>query len=112
MTKRATTPSSGNVFADLGLAGAADLNLKAELAIKLREIMRRRGLSQTAAARITGVSQPDLSRLLRGRLRDLSVERLLRALGSLETEIDISVRFNGEPVGEPIHLQVIPAAAA
>ena len=111
MAKRVNNESSGNIFADIGLLDAEELNLKAELVIKLGEIMRKRGLNQTATAEITGISQPDLSRLLRGHLRDVSAERLLRALTRLEMEIDISVRHHGEPVGEPIHLQPLRVLA-
>ncbi|MFL6751380.1 MAG: helix-turn-helix domain-containing protein [Sphingomicrobium sp.] len=109
MAKQKITESSGNVFADLGLADAKELDLKAELVLVLASIMGQRGLNQTAAALLTGISQPDLSRLLRGHLRDMSVDRLIRALTHLETEVDISFRHRGKPVGETIHLEAIPA---
>jgi predicted XRE-type DNA-binding protein len=111
MAKRGIAVSSGNVFADIGLSGADELNLKAELVIKLGELMRKRGLNQTATAEVTGISQPDLSRLLRGYLRDVSADRLIRALTHMETEIDISFRHHGELVGEPIHLRAMPVMA-
>ncbi|MEO7680456.1 MAG: XRE family transcriptional regulator, partial [Sphingomonas sp.] len=52
---------SGNVFADLGLADPATHKLKAELVRKLDSILKSRDLSQSAAARLIGVGQPDLS---------------------------------------------------
>lgn len=100
--------SSGNVFADIGLADADELDLKAGLVMKLADVMRKDGLTQTAAAARTGISQPDLSRALRGHLRDMSVDRLMRALTHLETEIDISFTHQGQPVGEPLHLHPVP----
>jgi predicted XRE-type DNA-binding protein len=96
--------SSGNVFADLGFADAAGHQVKAELARKLAGIIAERGLTQSAASRVVGVSQPDLSRLLNGRFRDVSVERLLRMLQRLDCEVEISVQHAGRPVGEAIHL--------
>ena len=36
--------------------------------------MAQRSLVQTAAAKVAGVSQPDMSRLLKGHFRDVSVE--------------------------------------
>jgi predicted XRE-type DNA-binding protein len=51
------------------------------------------------------VSQPDISRLLGGRFRDVSVERLLRMLQRLDCGVDIIVRHSGHEVGEAIHLQ-------
>ena len=59
---------SGNVFADLDLPDAeADL-LKAELVTRIDAIVRQRGITQTEAARILGLSQPDVSRAAQGRL--------------------------------------------
>lgn len=66
MAKIKVTPSSGNVFADLGLDGAEELNVKAELALKVGAVIRKRGINQTTASQLTGISQPDISRLLRG----------------------------------------------
>lgn len=106
MARVKATESSGNVFADLGLPDAEELDLKAELALRLAEVMKLLDLNQTQAAELTGISQPDLSRFLRGRLQDVSAERLIRALIHLSTDIDISFRHGGEPVGETIHLTV------
>ena len=104
MAEEKITAGSGNVFADLGLPDAEEHLLKAGLVMKLDQVIRARGLNQTAAAKLTGVSQPDLSRLLRGRFRDMSADRLIRALTRLDTEVQISVTRQGKPVGEPIHL--------
>lgn len=101
------TKSSGNVFADLGMANAEEHLLKAGLVSKLADVMRARGLNQTATAKQTGISQPDLSRILHGRFRDISVERLMRALTRLDTDVEITVRSRGEKVGEPIHLHAV-----
>ena len=106
MAKRRITESSGNVFADLGFADAEELDLKAELALRLGDVMRILDLTQTEAAGLTGISQPDLSRVLRGHLRDVSAERLLKAITHLSTEVDISFRHGGQAVGETIHLTV------
>lgn len=106
MAKRRITESSGNVFADLGFADAEELDLKAELALRLGDVMHMLKLTQVEAADLTGISQPDLSRVLRGHLRDVSVERLLRAITHLSTDVDISFRHEGQAVGETIHLSV------
>lgn len=96
--------SSGNVFADLGVANPEEHKLKAELVHKLAEVMKARGLNQTATAKRAGISQPDLSKILRGRFRDVSVARLMRALTLLDSEIEIVVRNEGREIGEKILL--------
>ena len=103
------TESSGNVFADLGIANPEEHLLKAGLVSKLAEVIRALDLTQTAAADLTGISQPDLSRLLRGRFRDISADRLIRALIRLGSEVEIEVSRGGERVGEVIHLEAVAA---
>ena len=75
--------SSGNVFADLGRPDAEAHLLKAELVTRIDKIIRQRGLKQVEAAKLLGLSQPDVSRLLRGNFREYSMERLLRLLTAL-----------------------------
>ncbi|MDN5752908.1 MAG: helix-turn-helix domain-containing protein [Nitrosospira sp.] len=53
-------------------------------------------MTQTAAAKHLGLSQPDVSRLLKGHFRDMSVERLLRLLTRLGCEVDIVIREQGK----------------
>ncbi len=83
---------SGNVFADLGLPDAEEHLLKAQLVSRIDGIIRRRKLTQTKAAELLGLSQPDISRLLRGHFRDFSLERLLRLLLALDRDIEIVIR--------------------
>jgi len=92
MGKRDYVESSGNVFADLGLPNPEEMLAKAELAIKIAEILRRRRLTQVQAAAVLGVDQPKVSALIRGRLSGFSVERLLRFLLRLGTDISITIK--------------------
>lgn len=84
--------SSGNVFADLGFADADAHLLKAELVTRIDRIIRERGLKQVEAAKLLGLGQPDVSRLLRGNFREFSMERLLRLLTVLGRDVDIVIR--------------------
>ena len=88
----AIKPGSGNVFADLGLADADAHVVKAELVTRIDAIVRQRGITQAEAGRLLGLSQPDVSRLLRGDFREYSLERLLRLLTGLGRDIDIVIR--------------------
>ena len=83
---------SGNVFANLGRPDAEAHLLKAELVARIDQIIRERRLTQAHAAELLGISQPDVSRLLRGNFRDYSVERLLRLLTSLVRDVEITIR--------------------
>ena len=83
---------SGNVFADLDVPDADAHLLKAELVSRIDSIVRQRGITQIEAARILGLSQPDVSRLLRGDFRQYSLERLFRLLTALGRDIDIVIR--------------------
>ena len=86
------TPSSGNVFEDLGLPHAAEELAKVELAFEISRIIEERGLTQVEAAEIMGVDQPKVSTLVRYRLDGFSMERLYRFLNSLGRDVEIIVR--------------------
>jgi predicted XRE-type DNA-binding protein len=88
------TPSSGNVFADLGLPDADELLAKADLVHAIQQLVRGKKLSQRAAATMLGVAQPDLSKLFRGRLEGFSIERLVRMLNALDQDVRIVVQPN------------------
>jgi len=83
--------SSGNVFGDLGLPNAEGHLLKAHLVRKIMIIMQERDLTQAQLAGILGLTQPDVSNMLRGRFDRVSVERLLRHLVTLGQDVEIVV---------------------
>ena len=83
---------SGNVFADIDVPDADAHLLKAELVSSIDTIVRQRRITQIEAARMLGLSQPDVSRLLRGDFRQYSLERLFRLLTALGRDIDIVIR--------------------
>ena len=84
--------SRGNVFEDLGLANSEELLAKAELARQVYLIIKKRGLTQTAAANLLGVKQPDVSLLMRGRLSRFSTDRLIQMLNVLDRDVEIVVK--------------------
>jgi predicted XRE-type DNA-binding protein len=94
MTKRKMEAhvSSGNVFADLGLPDSEERMLKAGIVIELRRLIEERELTQVKAAKLVGVSQPDLSHLLRGDFEDYSAERLMKMLTAFEQDIEIIMK--------------------
>ena len=90
--KRDHIVGSGNVFADLGLPRAEEALAKAELAQKISAIIERRRLTQAQAAEILEVDQPKISALKRGRLSGFSLERLVRFLILLGSDVEIVVK--------------------
>lgn len=93
-------PSSGNVFADLGLADAGEHMIKAGLVVKIGRTMTQRKLSQAAAAQLMGIDQPKVSAMLSGQFRGYSVERLMRFLVALGHDVEIVVKARRRGVGE------------
>jgi len=94
MTKRKieAQESSGNVFADLGLPDSEDRLLKAGIVAELHRLIKERELTQVKAAKLVGISQPDLSHLLRGDFDDYSAERLMKMLTAFEQDIEIIMK--------------------
>jgi predicted XRE-type DNA-binding protein len=84
--------SSSNVFADLGLPDAAELQTKARLCAALNQIVERRRLSQSAVAAALGINQPKVSALLNYKLEGFSVERLMHFLVALGHDVEILVK--------------------
>jgi predicted XRE-type DNA-binding protein len=96
MKKRvAATRGSTNVFADLGYANSEEMLAKAKLVSRISDLIKQRRLTQSAAAALLEIDQPNVSRLLRGQLSGFSYERLLRFLNALGCDIEIVVKRPG-----------------
>jgi predicted XRE-type DNA-binding protein len=83
---------SANVYEDLGLPNAAEMQIKASLAAKIGEIIKYRHLTQTQAAEILFMPQPKLSKMLRGQFRGISEAKMLECLSRLGRDVQIVVR--------------------
>ena len=83
---------SGNIFADLGLPNAGEHQLKAALVVQLKRLIAERGLTQVAAAKLIEMKQPDLSKLMRGQFRLVSVEKLMRMLTAFDQDVEITLK--------------------
>ena len=75
--------SSGNVYADLGMADAQEMLVKAKLASKIGEIIKRQNLTQQQAAVLLAMAQPKVSMMLRGQFRGISESKMLDCLARL-----------------------------
>lgn len=99
-------PSTGNIFADLGFAEPEEELTKAQLSSHIRQIIKRRRLTQAAAAELMGVDQPKVSALLNGRLENFSSERLMRLLTALGHDVEIVIRAKSHLRGRG-HISVV-----
>ena len=92
MLRKECHKSTDDVLADLGFDDAEELSAKAILAVKLNELIEGRGLNQTEVAAITGMTQPKVSQVRRYKLQNISLERLMQALVSLDQQVEITVK--------------------
>jgi len=83
---------STNVYADLGMSDAEEMLVKAQLATKIGEIIKRRKLTQVQAAQLLGITQPKLSGLLRGQFRGVSETKMLECLTRLGRDVEIVIK--------------------
>jgi predicted XRE-type DNA-binding protein len=85
--------SSGNVFTDLGFGTeeAQNLKVRSDLMIELTKLIEARGLTQAAAAKLLGVTQPRISDLVRGKIDRFSVDSLIEMLGHAGASVSFMV---------------------
>ena len=67
------------------------LRVKARLVNAIADIMKASRINQTAAAERMGMSQPDVSKMLRGEFRPISLEKLMSCLVALHRPVTISI---------------------
>ena len=91
MTRTKLTKSSGNVFRDVGFSAeeAVSLKIRADLMIKLSKIIEARGLTQAAAAKLMGVTQPRISDLVRGKIELFSIDMLVEMLSRAGVQVAV-----------------------
>ena len=92
-SKTSVTPSSGNVFADLGFAPdeAEHLKLRAQLMAAVRQVIERRQLTQAQAAKLFGVTQPRISNLMRGKIDLFSMDMLVSMLAQAGVHVGLTI---------------------
>lgn len=93
MAKIPVHRSSGNVFRDIGFSAAetAELTAKSSLIDAIRETIEQRKLTQQVAAKLCSTDQPTLSKVLRGRMESVTIDRLAAWLTALGRTVEIHV---------------------
>jgi len=92
MNSEQVKKGSENVFADIGFPDAGAHQLKAQIVSEIEDILSNRNLTQAAAGKLMGISQPEVSRLLNGHFREYSIERLMSFLTVFDRDVEIHVR--------------------
>lgn len=84
---------SDNVFRDLGFSEAEAVNLlaRSQLMTEIKEIIKKRKLTQENAAKMLGVGQPRISDLQRGRIDRFTVDMLMKWLAKLGKRVTIKI---------------------
>ena len=94
------TEGSGNVFADLGLPNPRERQAKAMIAIRIAQLIKEAGWKQVEAAEKMGLQQPDVSNIVRGRLKGFTLERLFDCLDALGQKVEISISTRADVAGD------------
>ena len=97
-----TTQSSGNVFADLGLTDAKELQARGLIGLHLVQLLKAKDMRQKDIAEMLGLKPAEVSHLFNGHFSRFSTDKLLGLLAALEQKvtIQISPRKQGEPFQE------------
>jgi len=103
-TAERAIPSSRNIFADMNLPDAAELDTRARLGAAICRIVERRRHTQAEVAAALAINQPKVSALLNYKLEGFSVERLMRFLVVLGQDVEIVTK--ARPRSRPARLAV------
>jgi predicted XRE-type DNA-binding protein len=81
-----------NVFADLGFVDPVGRQARLRLAYAVNQALEDRQLSAADAAKVLGVTQPEVSALRHYKLVGFSTERLINLLTALDLDVEIVIR--------------------
>lgn len=84
-------PSSGNVFADLGVPNPEVMKLRTELIVEIRRTMEEKGWTQAEAAKHLGVTHTWLNDVLHGDLEKVIIDRLVALLAKLGRKTHLKI---------------------
>ncbi len=94
MSRISAEKSGGGIFSDIGFppAAAAALTAKSDLIIAIKDAVHERKLTQQEAARLCGTDQPTLSKVFRGRMESVTIDKLAHWLNALGRDVEIVVK--------------------
>lgn len=84
---------TGNVFADIGSTDPDEKLLRAQLLAAAARAIKKRRLTQSEIGRLTGLKQPEVSKLVNGVFQAFSADRLARVLARLGYDVKVTVKL-------------------
>ena len=86
--------TTDNIFEDIGFdeQEAANMKIRVELLLEIREFIRKKGLKQKDAAALLGINQPEVSALMNGHIFKFSIDALVNMLSRVGRELKITTR--------------------
>lgn len=85
------TPADGNILADLKLKDAENLKLRAQLMVEIRHYIEDNNLTQAAAAKAMGTTQPRLNDVVKGRIEKSTIDRMVNMLAAVGCQVSVNV---------------------
>jgi predicted XRE-type DNA-binding protein len=76
---------------------AENMKVRSDLMIFLTELIRSRRLTQKAAAKLFGVTQPRISDLMRGKINLFAIDGLINMLATAGMRIEVCVTKRRRP---------------
>lgn len=92
--KNSVIIGSDNVFRDLGFPEeeAQNLLLRADLALHIRRVIAKLGITQTEAAQRAGITQPRMNDLVKGRTEKFTLDALVNVAAKLGYTVKMSFK--------------------
>ena len=81
------TPSSGNVFKDLGLPSPDERLAKAKLAYRINRLIIDQGMTQKDAADFLGISRSEMTALRNGQLKNFTIDHLVSLFRKMNSDL-------------------------
>ena len=94
MSDLSVTKGSANIFADLGFDAeeAQNLQLRSQTMLVVSKWFDASGLTQAAAAKTLGVTQPRFNQLLKGKIGDFSLDALVNMATRAGMRVALTIR--------------------
>ena len=85
--------SGGNVFTDLGFPQEESdkLTIKSHLMMEIESYIKEKGMTQTQASELMGVSRPRISDVMRGRIDKFTIDALVDMLSRAGRKVAVTV---------------------